>query len=97
MTSLRNSLVPAVLALGSWILALVGLRRARTEGQPAWLLLLPIVVVNVFVAALIPLGRYSVPILPCLTILAAFGVDTLLSRRRAVRTELRVASSQSLA
>jgi hypothetical protein len=34
--------------------------------------------VNVFVATLIPLGRYSVPILPCLSILAAFGVDTLL-------------------
>jgi hypothetical protein len=36
---------------------------------------------NVFVATLIPLGRYSVPILPCLMILAAFGVDSLLSRR----------------
>jgi hypothetical protein len=42
---------------------------------------LPIVVMNVFVATLIPLGRYSVPILPCLMLLAAFGVDTLLSRR----------------
>jgi hypothetical protein len=36
----------------------------------------------VFVAALIPLGRYSVPILPCLSILAAFGVDTLLNKFR---------------
>jgi hypothetical protein len=35
---------------------------------------------NVFVALLIPLGRYSVPILPCLMILTAFGVDTLLNR-----------------
>jgi hypothetical protein len=36
---------------------------------------------NVFVALLIPLGRYSVPVIPCLMILAAFGVDTLLNRR----------------
>ena len=36
-----------------------------------------------FVALLIPLGRYSVPILPFLAILAAFGVDTLLERRKA--------------
>ena len=97
MTSLRNSLIPAGLALASWLLALVGFKRARTEGQPAWLVLLPIVVVNVFVAALIPLGRYSVPILPCLTILAAFGVDTLLGRRRAVRTGRTMSPPQSLA
>lgn len=85
MTSLRNSLVPAVLALVSWILAVIGLKRARIEGRPAWLLWLPILVMNVFVAVLIPLGRYSVPILPCLAILAAFGADTLLVRREARR------------
>jgi len=45
---------------------------------------MPIVVMNLFVAALIPLGRYSVPILPCLMILAAFGVDTLLLQRNTV-------------
>jgi len=82
MTSLRNSLVPGILALAGWLLAFVGLKRARAEGRRSWLLLLPILVVNVFVAAIIPLGRYSVPILPCLAILAAFGVDTLLNRRR---------------
>jgi 4-amino-4-deoxy-L-arabinose transferase-like glycosyltransferase len=81
MTSLRNSLVPASLAVIGWILAFVGLRRAHREGRPSWLIWLPIVVMNVFVATLIPLGRYSVPILPCLMILAAFGVDTLLGRR----------------
>ncbi len=80
MTSLGNSLVAGTLALGGWALALVGWPRARREGRALWLLLAPILVMNVFVAVLIPLGRYSVPILPCLMILAAFGVDTLLSR-----------------
>jgi hypothetical protein len=43
---------------------------------------MPVVVMNIFVATLIPLGRYSVPILPCLMILAAYGIDTLLERRQ---------------
>jgi 4-amino-4-deoxy-L-arabinose transferase-like glycosyltransferase len=81
MTTLFNSLIPLVLAIGCWILTYIGWRRAHAEGRPSWLLLMPIAVTNVLVAALIPLGRYSVPILPCLAILAAFGVDTLLARR----------------
>jgi 4-amino-4-deoxy-L-arabinose transferase-like glycosyltransferase len=81
MTTLNNSLIPASLALVGWALAFVGLKRAHEEGRPSWLIWLPIVVMNVFVATLIPLGRYSVPILPCLMILAAYGVDTLVSRR----------------
>src|SRR5262249_122045 len=81
MTSLTNSLIPGSLALIGWLLAIVGLRRAYREGRPSWLIWLPIVVMNVFVALLIPLGRYSIPILPCLMILAAFGVDTLLNQR----------------
>jgi 4-amino-4-deoxy-L-arabinose transferase-like glycosyltransferase len=81
MTSLKNSLIPASLALVGWALAFVGWRRAHREGRPSWLIWLPIVVMNAFVATLIPLGRYSVPIIPCLMIMAAFGIDTLLSRR----------------
>ena len=81
MTSLKNSLIPFTLAIGSWILAAIGMKRARAEERPFWLVLLPIVVTNVFVAALIPLGRYSVPVLPCLSLLAAFGLDTVLAWR----------------
>jgi 4-amino-4-deoxy-L-arabinose transferase-like glycosyltransferase len=81
MTSLKNSMVPAVLALIAWGLAAVGLKRAIREKRPAWLLLLPILMMNLLVAMLIPLGRYSVPILPCLMILAAYGVDSLLVRQ----------------
>ena len=81
MTSLKTSLVPAVLAVGCWVLALFGMKRAREEKRRTWLLLMPILVTNVLVAYLIPLGRYSVPILPLLAILAAFGADTLLARR----------------
>ena len=86
MTSLKNSLVPAVLALGAWAFAWVGWKRSREEAIESWLLLLPIVVMNVFVAMLIPLGRYSVPILPCLMLLAAFGIDTVLSRKVAANS-----------
>jgi len=84
MTTLKNSLIPASLAIVAWALAFVGWRRAHREGRPSWLIWLPIVVMNVFVAILIPLGRYSVPILPCLMILAAFGVDTLFGRKAPV-------------
>jgi 4-amino-4-deoxy-L-arabinose transferase-like glycosyltransferase len=81
MTNLKNSMVPAILALVAWGLAAVGLKRALREKRPAWLLLLPILMMNALVAVLIPLGRYSVPILPCLMILAAHGIDTLLNGR----------------
>jgi 4-amino-4-deoxy-L-arabinose transferase-like glycosyltransferase len=88
MTSLTNSLLPGSLALIGCALAIVGLRRANREGRPSWLIWLPIVVMNVFVAMLIPLGRYSVPIIPCLMILAAFGVDTLLDQLKPASSSL---------
>jgi 4-amino-4-deoxy-L-arabinose transferase-like glycosyltransferase len=81
MTSLTNSLVAGVLALGAWLFAIVALRRSVREKRPAWLLVLPIVTLNLFLAVLLALGRYSVPILPPLLVLSGFGIDTLLSRR----------------
>ena len=81
MTNLPNSLIAAALALALWGLAFAGFKRASIEKRPSWLLLLPILTLNVFVATLVPLGRYSVPIIPCLSLLAAFGIDTLAMKR----------------
>jgi 4-amino-4-deoxy-L-arabinose transferase-like glycosyltransferase len=82
MTTLTTSLVAGLTALGAWLFALVGLRRARREGRQAWLLLAPVLYLNVLLAALLALGRYSVPVLPCLLVLAAYGLDALAGARR---------------
>jgi 4-amino-4-deoxy-L-arabinose transferase-like glycosyltransferase len=85
MTSLKNSLVALVSALGAWILAVIGWRQARREKRTVWPLLLPAFYLNVLLALLLALGRYSVPVVPGVLVVAAFGLDTLLSRRRAAR------------
>jgi 4-amino-4-deoxy-L-arabinose transferase-like glycosyltransferase len=82
MTSLTNSILAGVLAIAAWVLAIIGLRRAGREGRPAWLLILPVLYLNLFLALLLALGRYSVPVLPALLIVSAFGLDTLLARRK---------------
>lgn len=83
LTSFKNSMLALVLAIGAWALAIVGWRRAHRERRPSWLLLLPVLYFNLSLAFLLALGRYSVPILPALLVLSAFGVDTLLDRRAA--------------
>jgi 4-amino-4-deoxy-L-arabinose transferase-like glycosyltransferase len=94
MTDFKNSLVAFVLAVGAWALAIVGWRQARRERRPTWLLLLPVFYFNILLAFLLALGRYSVPILPALLVVSAFGVDTLLSRRAsAAAPDLRSAST----
>ncbi|HAN36238.1 MAG TPA: hypothetical protein DCQ52_12615 [Acidimicrobiaceae bacterium] len=85
LTSLKNSLLALVLALGAWFFAVIGWRQARREQRPAWLLMLPVLYLNLVLALLLALGRYSVPILPALIVMSAFGVDTLLDRRAARR------------
>jgi hypothetical protein len=80
MTSLKTSLVAGVMALGAWLLAAFGMPRARREGRPQWLLFAPVLYLNFFLAALLSLGRYSVPVLPTLIVASAFGLDTLLTR-----------------
>jgi 4-amino-4-deoxy-L-arabinose transferase-like glycosyltransferase len=82
MTSLRNSVLAGGLALIAGILAFIGWRRARAEGQAIWPLVMPALYLNLLLAALLALGRYSAPVLPGVLVVAAYGIDTLLSRRR---------------
>ena len=86
MTTVSTSLVAGITALAAWGLALAGRARARAMGVPMWLLIVPILSMNVIIATLCSLGRYSMPIVPCLMVLAAFGVDTLLARASGDRT-----------
>jgi len=81
MTSRATSAVVGGLALVAWIFAALGLRRSYRENRSVWLVLLPIVYLNLLLAALLALGRYSVPILPCLLALSAYGIDGLLKKR----------------
>jgi len=46
-----------------------------------WLLLLPLFSLNLVYALVLALGRYSAPCIPALVVLAAFGVESLLSLR----------------
>jgi 4-amino-4-deoxy-L-arabinose transferase-like glycosyltransferase len=82
MTNLKNSVVVGAAALGAWILAVIGWRQARREKKAVWTLLLPAFYLNILLALLLALGRYSAPVLPGVLVVAAFGLDTLLSRRR---------------
>ncbi|HXU80880.1 MAG TPA: glycosyltransferase family 39 protein [Polyangia bacterium] len=85
MTSLKNSLVVGVAALGAWIFALIGWRQARKGGIKVWPLLLPAIYLNILLALLLALGRYSAPVLPGVLVVAAYGLDTILARRRPTR------------
>jgi 4-amino-4-deoxy-L-arabinose transferase-like glycosyltransferase len=85
MTSFSTSLVAGLLAVATIGLAIVGIRGARGRDVPLWILILPAVYLNLFLAALLALGRYSVPVLPPLLVLSAFGIDTVLRRIRSER------------
>lgn len=80
LTSLKNSLLVLVCAIGLWILAIIGWRRARRDGLAVWPFMLPVLYLNVLLALLLALGRYSAPILPALMVVSAFGLDALLIR-----------------
>jgi Co/Zn/Cd efflux system component len=77
MTSKTNSIIAGVPAALAWLFAIAGWRRARAENRPAWIIFLPILYLNILLAALLALGRYSVPILPTLIVMSAFGIETL--------------------
>jgi len=80
MTSLPNSLITGLCALGAWVLVLCGIPRALREDRPMWMFLLPALHLNVLLAILLALGRYSAPVMPALLVASAFGLDTILSR-----------------
>jgi 4-amino-4-deoxy-L-arabinose transferase-like glycosyltransferase len=81
MTSLTNSIVVGLFALAAIVLAAVGSARARKEDRPIWLFLLPAAHLNLLLAVLLALGRYSAPVMPALLVASAFGIDTLLARQ----------------
>jgi 4-amino-4-deoxy-L-arabinose transferase-like glycosyltransferase len=81
VTSRLNSLVVGAFAVVAWVLAFLGWRSRRDEGHAFWLLVVPIVSLNLIYAAVLALGRYSAPCVPTLAVLAAFGVESLLRRR----------------
>jgi 4-amino-4-deoxy-L-arabinose transferase-like glycosyltransferase len=81
LTSLKNSLLALMLAVGGWVLAFIGWRRARSEGITTWVVFTPILYMNLVLAPLLALGRYSVPVIPALMVMAAYGIDTVLGRR----------------
>jgi 4-amino-4-deoxy-L-arabinose transferase-like glycosyltransferase len=83
LTSLKNSLIAGGLAAMAWALAIIGWRRGRREGRTVWPVVLPVLYLNVLLALLLALGRYSAPVLPSLLVVAAYGVDALLARRQA--------------
>lgn len=82
MTSLQTSLAAGALAFVAWIFACFGIARAYREERAVWLLLAPVIYLNVLLAALLALGRYSVPVLPCLLVVSGYGIDGLLGTRR---------------
>jgi len=82
LTSLKNSLLVLACAIGAWALAIVGWVRAHRERLLVWPLLLPVFYLNIVLALLLALGRYSAPILPALLVVSAFGAETLLDHRR---------------
>lgn len=77
-----NSVLVAFLAVVAWALALVGWRRARSEGIATWPLFLPILATNAMYALILALGRYSAPVIPTLLVLSSFGIVTLWDRKR---------------
>jgi len=80
LTNRPNSALVGSLALGAWVLALIGWRSHRAEDRPLWPLVVPIVTLNLLCATLLALGRYSAPTIPTLMVLASGGLVALLQR-----------------
>jgi 4-amino-4-deoxy-L-arabinose transferase-like glycosyltransferase len=80
VTSRANSLLVGTLALGGWVLSLLGVSLNAGKGYRFWIPILPILSLNFLYAAILALGRYSAPCIPTLMVLAAFGAESLYER-----------------
>lgn len=80
MTSRTNSIITGACALAAWVFVLSAVPRARREERPLWLFVLPAIYLNLLLAVLLALGRYSAPITPALLCAAAYGADGMLTR-----------------
>jgi len=49
---------------------------------------MPVLYLNILLAALLALGRYAAPVTPALVVLAAYGADSILRRRAEAREVL---------
>jgi hypothetical protein len=88
-TTKTNSLLVGSLAVLGWILAFVGMKRARIEHVEVWPVLVPILSLNLTYGAVLALARYSAPVIPLLMILSGYGIDALLRRRARAQDEQR--------
>jgi 4-amino-4-deoxy-L-arabinose transferase-like glycosyltransferase len=86
MTSRINSIITGACALITWVFVLIAVPRARREQRPLWLFVLPAVYLNLLLAVLLALGRYSAPVTPALLCAAAYGADGVLERLGWTRT-----------
>src|SRR5262249_40508422 len=93
VTTKKNSLLVGGLALAAWILAFIGMWRGRGR-YPFWLLLVPVLSLQLIYALGPALGRYPAPSIPPWMVLAAFGVD---SQLRAIGGNKRLRGSLDLA
>jgi len=80
MTSRTNSIITGGCALITWMFVLIAVPRAWREQRALWLFVLPAVYLNLLLAVLLALGRYSAPITPALLCAAAYGADGVLER-----------------
>jgi 4-amino-4-deoxy-L-arabinose transferase-like glycosyltransferase len=74
----KKSVLVGAVALIILGLAAVGAWRALRQGALVWPVLLVVVYFNVIYAAFLAFARYSMPLFPTLTVLAAAGVFSLL-------------------
>jgi hypothetical protein len=78
-----KSLLVGAVALVVLVLASLGVVRARRQGALIWPVVSLIVYINAFYAAILAFARYSMPLYPTLLILAAGGLEHLISRSHA--------------